>query len=87
MTAPTRRRRADPDKRSKLPKATCGGCAFTWQSMSLAHCGACHHSFGSVDLFDRHRDQHGPHGACVLPKREGITLVQGVWREQPREWT
>ncbi len=85
MTSP-RRKRSDPDKVSKLPKAVCGGCAKTWQSMALAHCGTCHHSFGSVDLFDRHRNSTGPHGMCVLPKREGITMVDGVWREAPKEW-
>ncbi len=81
-----RRKRDDPDKVSKLPRAECGGCGGVWQSNALAHCGACHHSFGSVDLFDRHRSSSGDHGACVLPKREGIVMTGGVWREQPREW-
>lgn len=86
MTTATRRSSRDPERTSKLPKAVCGGCPATWQSLALAHCGACHHSFGSVDLFDRHRDQRGAHGACVLPRRNGIVLVDGVWREQPKEW-
>lgn len=84
--AKPRRRRADPDKVSKLPKAVCGGCSATWQSLALAHCSVCHHSFGSVDLFDRHRDSRGERGTCVLPKRNGITLVDGVWREAPKVW-
>lgn len=94
VTTPTRRRRADPDKVSKLPHASCGGCSARWQSMALAHCGACHESFGSVDLFDRHRLARGEHGVCeypsYLPARKGAQLrmikVDGVWREPGRQW-
>lgn len=90
-----RRRRADPDKVSKLPKAVCGGCSATWQSLALAHCGACHRSFGSVDLFDRHRLGYGEHGRCedplFLPRMKGgqprmVQDIAGVWREPGRVW-
>lgn len=66
---------------ASTPLAVCGGCTARWRSKNLAHCGACHHSFGSVDLFDRHRVSDAHHGKCSPPRRRGVTLVDGVWRE------
>lgn len=46
-------------------------------SPSNAHCGACHHTFGSVTGFDRHRRG----GECLDPS--ALSMHQdhrGVWR-------
>lgn len=67
--------------------AVCGGCPARWRSRRLAHCGACHRSFGSVQLFDRHRLGYGEHGRCEDPaylQSHRMTRVDGVWRER---WT
>lgn len=67
--------------------AVCGGCSATWRSRRLAHCGACHRSFGSVQLFDRHRLGYGEHGRCEDPaflQRHRMTLTDGVYREVAR---
>lgn len=65
--------------------AVCGGCTARWRSRRLAHCGACHRSFGSVQLFDRHRLGYGEHGRCEDPgylQSHRMALVAGVWRER-----
>jgi hypothetical protein len=67
--------------------AVCGGCPARWRSRRLAHCGACHRSFGSVQLFDRHRLGYGEHGRCEDPaflQRHRMALSDGVWRELAR---
>lgn len=46
-------------------------------SPSNAHCGACHHTFGSVTGFDRHRRG----GECL--KARDLRMVadrNGIWR-------
>lgn len=65
----------------------------------MAHCSACHRTFGSVDLFDIHRTQNGQHGMCEDPemlkasRKAGaaagqrlMILVGGVWRAPGRDW-
>lgn len=67
--------------------AVCGGCSARWRSRRLAHCGGCHRSFGSVQLFDRHRLGYGEHGRCEDPaflQRHRMALTDGVWRELAR---
>lgn len=34
---------------------TCAGCDTTWTGLAVAHCAACHLTFGSVAGFDKHR--------------------------------
>lgn len=61
-----------------------------WRDKRLAHCSGCHRTFGSVDLFDRHRLSHGDHGRCESPgflMAHRMRLVDGVWRGPEREWT
>jgi len=41
-----------------------------------AHCGACHHTFGGVSGFDRHRRD----GRCLDPVSLGLSEVKRVWR-------
>ena len=52
------------------------GCK--WTGLSAAHCGSCHHTFGSVNYFDRHRKN----GECRHPTEQpGLSLsTRGVWR-------
>ncbi len=66
-----------------VPLAVCGGCPARWRSRRLAHCGLCHRSFGSVDLFDRHRLGYGDHGRCEAPEflqQHRMRLVDGVYQ-------
>lgn len=68
----------------------------------MAHCGACHRTFGTVQHFDAHRSQRGSRGECLDPaglkrspegKRAGEPLLKlnshGVWvgnTERPKFW-
>ena len=57
--------------------ASCGGCDARWTDKRLAHCGACHRSFGGVGLFEQHRRAF----ACLDPATiEGLRLADGIWR-------
>ena len=70
----TARRRSDV--------ATCGGCAARWTALGIAHCGACHRTFGGLAGFDRHRLR----GACVDPAGRGLLLDDdGIWRQPMSE--
>lgn len=46
---------------------TCGSCDNTWSGLSMAHCATCHETFGSVDSFDKHRNN----GKCLEPSLGG----------------
>lgn len=65
---------------------TCGGCDATWTASRAAHCGACHRTFSGVDLFDRHRDQRGEHGACLDPATLTDTHGQPVMFFRDNMW-
>jgi len=65
--------------------ASCGGCGEVWRGVGIAHCGACHRSFGASSLFDRHRRRDN----CVDPvdilDQQGymfMRLIEGIWRGQ-----
>lgn len=67
--------------------ASCGGCDATWTGSAAAHCSACHQTFSSGTLFNRHRSIAGEHGRCyrpgVLIGRSGDPLCEfrdGMWR-------
>lgn len=60
---------------------TCGGCEATWTALGTCHCGACHHTFSGVDLFDKHRSQYGEHGACLNPA--DLTIRKGPRTGEP----
>lgn len=78
-------------RRNRPASHTCGGCDARWTSLRVAHCSACHRTFGGVSGFDLHRTQDGESGACPDPS----TLVtaagdprlvrgaDGVWRWPP----
>lgn len=59
-------------------KHTCGGCESTWTGLSMCHCSVCHHTFGGVDSFDRHRTVDGK---CRPPMSIGLHWndQRGVW--------
>lgn len=43
----------------------------------MAHCSACHRTFGSVSGFDQHRLR----GHCAEPAERGLLLdTLGIWR-------
>jgi len=47
-------------------------------SPTNAHCGACHHTFGGITGFDRHRRA----GECINPRDLGLHAdPRGVWRQ------
>ena len=72
---------------------TCGGCDNRWTGLAMAHCSACHRTFATVSLFDRHRSQCGPRGACLDPESlvdsDGYRVMfhrGGMWRgKEPTE--
>ncbi len=66
---------------------TCSGCDVTWTAASAAHCGGCHRTFATVQLFDAHRSAEGEHGSCLHPDdvrgRDGkprLWFRDGMWR-------
>lgn len=66
-------------KRPSSP-ITCGGCERTWTGVRRAHCSACHETFNSPSLFDRHRTGHSCRSASTL----GLENVAGVWMPPKR---
>lgn len=53
-------------------------------SPSQAHCSACHHTFGGITAFDRHRRG----GECLDPLAIGLRADRkGIWRFPPQDPT
>jgi len=50
-------------------------CSERWTSKSLAHCTACHRTFGGVGGFDKHRDN----GRCIDPMELGMEIKERTW--------
>lgn len=78
-------------------KHTCGGCDKTWTGTNMAHCGACHHTFSSVALFDLHRQGMRCTEPATLRFEKGVKAGEprmrlndhGVWvgnQERPKFW-
>jgi hypothetical protein len=38
-----------------VPPHACGKCPARWSGINIAHCSACHKTFGGVGPFDAHR--------------------------------
>jgi hypothetical protein len=62
-------------------------CGAKWTARTTAHCAACHRTFASPGLFDRHRHTHGDHGGCLNPAsltgKDGTRVMfhrDGMWR-------
>ena len=55
---------------------TCGGCDHRWTGKLIAHCDACHETFVTVKVFDRHRDSD----MCRSPKFARRTDGKPVFR-------
>jgi hypothetical protein len=64
-------------------RASCAGCGSSWYGLDRAHCGWCHRSFDTVDLFDAHRVDD----LCINPAAVGLVKHQksGIWEEEPAE--
>lgn len=71
-------------------------CGVWWTGLRTAHCAACHRTFVSVNVFDKHRNhdyETHPRGACYDPvdrglvERERVTKLgtYTVWGEPARE--
>jgi hypothetical protein len=58
----------------------CGGCPSVWTGLAVAHCAACHQTFGGVSLFDAHRSQSGERGSCEDPDLIGLVFRDRCWR-------
>lgn len=62
----------------------CGGCDRRWHARSVAHCAACHETFGSVHDFDPHRvgpaDDRSCWSRADLLAARVIEDASGVWR-------
>lgn len=59
-----------PRTSNRYSYITCSGCDASWTGVSAAHCSACHCTFSSAGLFDRHRSvAGGEHGSCLPPGR------------------
>jgi hypothetical protein len=68
------------DEPTWLP-VTCTGCPHRWYGIERAHCTCCHRTFADVDLFDRHRVDHGCRNPTTLSM---IKHAQsGVWEPRP----
>src|SRR6185437_810072 len=73
---------------TKQTGASCNGCGTHWTGLSRAHCSACHQTFASSGLFDRHRSSSGDHGTCLNPASIIHTATgervmfyrEGMWR-------
>lgn len=72
----------DYEKRDPITYS-CGGCDVRWRGVRTCHCAACHRSFGSVYLFDKHRRS----SHCIAPETwdDDSRLVDGVWRGPERD--
>lgn len=62
----------------------CHGCTTRWSGFGIAHCGACHETFGGVGGFDKHRagskDRRFQQGECTDPSLLGLERnVHGTW--------
>lgn len=53
----------------EAPEYGCGRCPARWGGLGTAHCGGCHHTFTTVNAFDRHRAG----GRCNPPAEVGLT--------------
>jgi hypothetical protein len=64
-----------------LLRISCSGCDTTWAGSDRAHCGACHETWDSVELYDMHR----PHGVCLPPRSLGLKPTKNRIWQQPTD--
>lgn len=66
---------------------TCRTCDTTWYGLTECHCATCHHHFGSIDAFDRHRQGPVDTRHCVDPavvvRGDGKPVFRAVDRSRP----
>lgn len=49
----------------------CARCESRWDGLNTAHCGACHETFTTPGVFDKHRRN----GKCLPPPDAGLVLA------------
>lgn len=54
----------------------CARCEGRWDGLSTAHCGACHETFTTPWVFDKHRRD----GKCLPPQEAGLVLTRRAYR-------
>lgn len=55
--------RSEPSTAPAQGTIGCSGCTTRWSGIGKAHCAACHRTFTTAKLFDRHRTKF----ECVDP--------------------
>jgi hypothetical protein len=62
-------------------------CGKTIAGTRACHCSACCETFSGIELFDRHRNQHGERGSCIDPSTmSGVERRDdGVWAHPPMD--
>jgi hypothetical protein len=75
-----------PTDTAKTPTRPPHGCrcGARWFGAAIAHCAACHQTFGGVSSFDKHRagtkDKTQLQGECARPSDIGLVQNErGVW--------
>lgn len=73
--------------------ATHGKCGKSWTGMNRSHCGACHETFNSEYLFNKHRSgPYDPPGLRKCASHEEMLDKQwrlkdnGIWFGPPSEF-
>jgi len=66
---------------------TCGGCSEVWTGLGRSHCGKCHRTFTTSNVFDQHRainEQTSDH-YCLNPESLDMISRDDIWRNKPSE--
>ena len=72
---------AQPDLADVTVRHTygCAHCESRWDGLKTAHCAACHETFTTPGVFDKHRRN----GHCLPPPDAGLLLTARAYRS----WT
>jgi len=54
----------------------CARCESRWDGLNTAHCCACHQTFTTPGVFDKHRRD----GKCLPPQEAGLVLTRRAYR-------
>jgi hypothetical protein len=54
----------------------CTHCESRWDGLKTAHCSACHETFTTPGVFDKHRRE----GNCLPPQEAGLVLTSRAYR-------
>jgi hypothetical protein len=53
----------------------CARCESRWDGLRTAHCSACHETFTTPGVFDKHRRD----GNCLPPQEAGLVLTRRAY--------